>query len=220
MWGRVPSIFFILPRVAGSIAQVQQSQQRLRLQCSLPAIGGGGTDEAGEFPIQSKTSVGGGSMGVSRTLPIARLGVRNLAESFLPDHLSHLRSFFRRRRADALFPFLVAGSTLACALLLGEAVADGADAFRAAGFALLGTLMALALLEHWFMVLPLPFEALWRGALRSRRRIAPPNARKLTRFDVGHGTTTAFAVSLRMSVAASPGAAAAPRTALGRSEAT
>lgn len=148
------------------------------------------------------------------------LGVRNLAESFLPDHLSHLRSFFRRRRANALFPFSVAGSTLACALLFGEASAPDADAFRAVGFTLLGTLMALAVLEHWFMVLPLPFEALWRWALRVRPRGASPSGRKVARFDADHGTVAPFPVSFRMRVAASPGAAAVPRTTLGRSEAT
>jgi hypothetical protein len=33
------------------------------------------------------------------------------------------------------------------------------------GYALLGALTALALLEHWFMVLPLPDERLWRWML-------------------------------------------------------
>ena len=151
------------------------------------------------------------------------LGVRNLAESFLPDHLSHLRSFFRRRRANALFPFSVVGSTVACALLLGEASAPDAGAFRAVGFTLLGTLMALAVLEHWFMVLPLPFEALWRWGLRSRRWMAsaardgPGSPRRL---DVDHDIACPFRVSLRMRAAASPGAAAVPRTSLGRTEAT
>ena len=97
------------------------------------------------------------------------LGVRNLGEAFLPDHLGYLRSFFRQRpRANALFPFSVTGSTIACAMLFETAFSPGADAFRAVGFTLLGTLMALAVLEHWFMVLPLPFEALWSWGLRSR----------------------------------------------------
>ena len=150
------------------------------------------------------------------------LGVRNLAESFLPDHLSHLRSFFRRRRANALFPFSVAGSTLACALLFGEASAPDADAFRAVGFTLLGTLMALAVLEHWFMVLPLPFEALWRWALRSRRAAPSRPGRKLTKLDADHGTMGPFRIPFRaLGVATGRGAAAAaPRAALGRSEAT
>ena len=36
-----------------------------------------------------------------------------------------------------------------------------------------GTLLALAILEHWFMVLPLPANALWSWGLRSRDA-APP----------------------------------------------
>jgi putative photosynthetic complex assembly protein 2 len=124
------------------------------------------------------------------------LGVRNLAEAFLPDHLSHLRSFFRRRRANALFPFSVIGSTLACALLFGEAFAPGADAFRAVGFTLLGTLMALAVLEHWFMVLPLPFEALWRWGLRSRHWATSAAGGTPPRLEVDHGRAGSFPVSL------------------------
>ena len=149
------------------------------------------------------------------------LGVRNLAESFLPDHLSHLRSFFRRRRANALFPFSVAASTAACALLFGEAFAPGADAFRVVGFTLLGTLMALAVLEHWFMVLPVPFEALWQWGLRSRRWMASAAARRPPpRLDADHGGARPFPLALRMRAAASPGSAAVPPTTLGRSEAT
>lgn len=146
------------------------------------------------------------------------LGVRNLAESFLPDHLSHLRSFFRRRPANALFPFSIVGSTIVCAALFGEAFAPDADAFRAVGFTLLGTLMALAVLEHWFMVLPLPFEALWQWGLRSRRRLAA--SRRGSRHDVAHGASRSFALPLHARVAPRPGAVAIPDTTLGRSEAT
>ena len=32
-----------------------------------------------------------------------------------------------------------------------------------------GTLLTLAILEHWFMVLPLPSDALWKWGLRSRQ---------------------------------------------------
>ena len=112
------------------------------------------------------------------------------------------------------------GSTIACALLFGEASAAGADAFRAVGFTLLGTLMALAVLEHWFMVLPLPSEALWRWALRSRRWMAAAGAGAAPRVDVDHSAARSYPVSFRMSVAASPSAAAVPRTTLGRTEAT
>jgi hypothetical protein len=33
---------------------------------------------------------------------------------------------------------------------------------------LVATLLSLAILEHLFLVLPLPFENLWRWGLRSR----------------------------------------------------
>jgi putative photosynthetic complex assembly protein 2 len=149
------------------------------------------------------------------------LGVRNLAESFLPDHLSHLRSFFRKRPANALFPFSVGGSTLACALLFGEAGGSDADPFRIAGFTLLGTLMALAVLEHWFMVLPLPFEALWRWALQSRRWMAAAGSSGGPRLDVDHSRIGSLPLSLRMRAATRRNAAmAASRTTLGRTEAT
>jgi putative photosynthetic complex assembly protein 2 len=46
----------------------------------------------------------------------------------------------------------------------------------AIGFALLTSLSALALLEHWFMVIPLPDAKLWRWMLpdhstRAQKRI-------------------------------------------------
>ena len=36
-----------------------------------------------------------------------------------------------------------------------------------------GTLLTLAILEHWFLVLPLPADALWSWGLRSRATDAP-----------------------------------------------
>jgi hypothetical protein len=41
------------------------------------------------------------------------------------------------------------------------------------GYALVSSLLALAVLEHWFMVLPLPSERLWNWALPQRRRSNP-----------------------------------------------
>jgi len=97
------------------------------------------------------------------------LGVPNLAAEFLPDHLRYLRSYQARRGMNALFPLSVTGATAALVLLAQGAVAPGAGAFETTGFALLATLAALGLLEHWFLVLPLPVAALWRWGFRSRR---------------------------------------------------
>ncbi|MGK7861300.1 putative photosynthetic complex assembly protein PuhE [Falsiroseomonas sp. E2-1-a4] len=98
------------------------------------------------------------------------LGVRNLAESFLPDHLRYLESFFRRRRMNALLPFSVAAGILACVLLVQQAIAPEATPHEVTGFTLLATLVALGLVEHIFMVMPVPADALWRWGLASRKQ--------------------------------------------------
>jgi putative photosynthetic complex assembly protein 2 len=97
------------------------------------------------------------------------LGVPNLGEKFLPAHLQYLKSFFRKRSMNLLFPVSVSASSIAVYLLARKyAAAD--DAFEGTGYALTVSLLALAVVEHWFMVLPLPSEKLWRWALRSRDR--------------------------------------------------
>jgi putative photosynthetic complex assembly protein 2 len=96
------------------------------------------------------------------------LGVRNLSEAFLPDHLRYLESFFARRRMNLLFPVSVLAGATACLLLGLAALAPDATRHEAVGFTLLATLVALGLVEHIFMVLPISADALWRWGLASR----------------------------------------------------
>jgi putative photosynthetic complex assembly protein 2 len=96
------------------------------------------------------------------------LGVRNLSEGFLPAHLKYLQTYFRRAPMNALFPVSVAASSWFAVLLWQSASAHGVTPFEATTFTFSGTLLSLAILEHWFMVLPLPSQALWGWGLRSR----------------------------------------------------
>jgi putative photosynthetic complex assembly protein 2 len=96
-------------------------------------------------------------------------GARNLSEQFLPPHLKYLGSYFMRKPMNLFFPLAVTCATLLCALLFHRAFAADATAFEAAGFTFLGVLTALAVLEHWFLVLPIPAEALWNWGLTSRK---------------------------------------------------
>lgn len=96
------------------------------------------------------------------------LGVRNLGEAFLPEHLRYLQSFLRRRRMNALFPVSVALGATVVVLLVAQARTAGATPFQVTSAALLGALLALAVLEHGFMMLPLPTEQLWSWGFRSR----------------------------------------------------
>jgi putative photosynthetic complex assembly protein 2 len=96
------------------------------------------------------------------------LGVRNLNESFLPAHLKYMQTYFNRRAMNPLFPFSVLIGSVVAWLVWQGAVGDGADAFQVASLTFVATLLSLAVLEHWFLVLPLPSEALWSWGLRSR----------------------------------------------------
>jgi putative photosynthetic complex assembly protein 2 len=96
------------------------------------------------------------------------LGVPNLTEEFLPAHLTYLKTYFCRRGMNLLFPVSVTLSTIATWLLIGEA-GNAAGRFEQIAFTFLATLMALALIEHWFLVVPLPSAALWSWGLSSRQ---------------------------------------------------
>ena len=95
------------------------------------------------------------------------LGVPRHHAEFLPGPLLHLPSHMRIRRLNWLFPASVTALTAAAALFAARAGATGE-----VRFALLSAIAALACLEHWLMVLPLPDEKLWRWALppKSDRR--------------------------------------------------
>ena len=95
------------------------------------------------------------------------LGVPNLTEEFLPAHLTYLKTYFCRRGMNLFFPVSVTLSTIATFLLIGEA-GTSAGAFDKTAFTFFATLMALALIEHWFLVVPLPSAALWSWGLWSR----------------------------------------------------
>jgi len=91
-------------------------------------------------------------------------GVPKINTEFLPRPLTHLPSHFRRRRMNAVFPVSVALLTVATGLW-AERCLTAATPADAVGFALLAAITGLALLEHWFMILPLPDEKLWRWML-------------------------------------------------------
>ena len=96
------------------------------------------------------------------------LGVRNLNEGFLPIHLKYLQTYFTRRAMNRLFPVSVIVSTVVAAMIWQAATVTGITAFDATALTFAATLLTLAVLEHWFMVLPLPFEVMWNWGLKSR----------------------------------------------------
>ncbi len=95
-------------------------------------------------------------------------GVRNLSEEFLPAHLTYMGSYFRRRAMNAFLPFCIALSTLTLVFIVQRAMNIDATAAQTVGLILVGSMLAMAILEHFLLVLPLPSTALWRWAMRNR----------------------------------------------------
>lgn len=94
------------------------------------------------------------------------LGVPNLNGDWLPEHLRFLQSYMGKRSMNYLFPFSVTVGTVAAVLLGVESVAVESEPFLSVGLTLVTALLALAVLEHWFLVLPVPDEALWTWAFK------------------------------------------------------
>ncbi len=101
------------------------------------------------------------------------LGVPNLAEQFLPGHLRHLKSYFKKAPMNVFFPIAVTAATVALVAVVQVATAADAGPFVVVGYTLVATILALAILEHWFLVLPLPDAALWTWALKAAERSRP-----------------------------------------------
>ena len=117
------------------------------------------------------------------------LGVRNLNEEFLPEHLTFLKGFLNKRAMNLLFPFSVTISTVITVIVAQKAFTADASAFEQAGYSFLTAMMALAILEHWMLVLPMPTATLWSPGLKSRGATRPFTAEIVVGF-LGAGKTT------------------------------
>lgn len=104
------------------------------------------------------------------------LGVPNLNEEWLPEHLRYLKTYMAKRGMNLLFPISVTVSTIVTVLIVLKAMTPEAAGAQAVGLILVATLLALAILEHWFLVLPLPDEALWSWALPPQPQRDPPKS--------------------------------------------
>jgi putative photosynthetic complex assembly protein 2 len=122
-------------------------------------------------------------------------GVRNLNEEFLPEHLTFLKSFLKSKPMNLFFPISITISMVITTLLFEHAV-DATTVFARSGLTFLGTMMALAILEHWFLVIPLPAGKLWKWGLASRKPTKSFEVEIIAGF-LGAGKTTYLTNRLR-----------------------
>ena len=91
------------------------------------------------------------------------LGVRNLNENWVPRRLGYLKAYMAKRPMNALLPLSVMVGSAVAALFVGRALAPHAGRIGAVCNGFVGVILALGVLEHLFMVLPLDFARLWGG---------------------------------------------------------
>lgn len=141
----------------------------LHHELALLALGGGvlAVTAGGANPVGWYTFLVFWVMRQSAKLNIF-LGVRNLSESFLPLHLGYLPTYFQRKSINPLFPVVVTLATAVAMAMWEFAWNHRSAGFEAVGATLVAMLLSLAILEHWFMVLPIPFERLWQWGMGVR----------------------------------------------------
>ena len=110
------------------------------------------------------------------------LGVRNVSEEFVPAHMAVLKSFLTRKPMNLLFPFSISAATVGAVLLFQQAFSASLAEERA-GWSLLAALAALAVFEHWMLMLPVPVEKLWKWSLPVRQDAAKSRNSISPKFD-------------------------------------
>ncbi len=89
------------------------------------------------------------------------LGVPVLNDGFMPAPIAYARSYFRRGPVNNFMPLAMGAAVLATWAIAAAALDPGADPGRRAGGILVASLLVLAIVEHVFMVVPLPIDRLW-----------------------------------------------------------
>lgn len=102
------------------------------------------------------------------------LGARNAMSDLMPEPVAHLKSYFNTTRTSPFFAFAVVAASVVFGLLVVGAY-DAAEPYVRVGHVLLASFMALAIFEHFVLVLPISDTALWSWAVpRSKRQGSAP----------------------------------------------
>jgi putative photosynthetic complex assembly protein 2 len=115
------------------------------------------------------------------------LGVPNLSEEVLPADLAYLASYFAKRPMNLFFPVSVTLATTATGFAWGAVSGLPGDAPELAGAVLIATILTLGVLEHWFLVVPLPVNAIWKWGLRSHAANDGEEADAIPMFGLASG---------------------------------
>ncbi len=100
------------------------------------------------------------------------LGVQHLSTEFVPEHLSYMLSYFGRSAMNPLMPVSVAAGTLGVIWLIRGSVESAGTMHTVVATGFVATILALAVIEHVLLILPVQDSILWRWARRAEGRSA------------------------------------------------
>jgi putative photosynthetic complex assembly protein 2 len=95
------------------------------------------------------------------------LGVPVTNDELMPEAVQFLKTYFARKPVGAFFPISVTLATAILVIMIQRVVEVAVTPFDVVGLTLVSTLFALGVVEHWFMLLPLPAITLWGWGIRS-----------------------------------------------------
>lgn len=97
------------------------------------------------------------------------LGVANVNSEWFPEQLQYLTTYIRRRPMNVFFPIAITVATSVLGYTIG-ALLEAETPYLTTALTLVAALLGLAILEHWFLVLPLQDSVLWQWCLDLARR--------------------------------------------------
>lgn len=96
------------------------------------------------------------------------LGVNNLTTDFLPENLRYMAQYFVKKPLNSLFPFSVTVTTIIATFLFVSTL-NTTTSGQLTGQCLLFVLMCAAIMEHWWLVTPVPTK-IWDWSIKSRQK--------------------------------------------------
>lgn len=96
------------------------------------------------------------------------LGVPVTNDALMPSPIAYLKSYFVRGPVGAFFTISVTLAVAVLAIMVQRLVETAVTPFEIAAWALVASLFALGIVEHWFMLLPLPALTLWGWGMKQQ----------------------------------------------------
>lgn len=108
------------------------------------------------------------------------LGVRNFYIDFLPSHLHHLERLLPKQASNSFLPLSVVIASSISLLFIYRAIVPGAQPADSVGYMFIGIMIALGVVEHLLLILPIP-ATIWGWGMRwlpkHPRHDSPPASR-------------------------------------------